>query len=510
MKRKLSNLLTFAIILLICLPGCRQGEGNNGKEKSVDISNNQEYLEILKKKYPDAEYEIRDGKIWANYPELIIWENQKLRVTEERNNHPGTLWWPEAGLGLFMHWGIVSAYEPTGEAWCVRWTQAKKDAGRHLAPPTEIWAMAETWNPENYDPEKWMEAASKAGFRYAVLTSKHHDGYALWDSDVALLNSGKYMNRDLLQPYVDACRNNDMKVGFYYSGMDWYYEREYMNWSFDPDIIMNEKHEVVSSRPEHPEGFREEFKKYNAGQVNELISRYDPDIWWGDGGHGLPASEIRELRPGIVVNNRGDGGDHVTSEGFHMSKPKYIEVVRRNGWWWEVNSIITRGSWHYDQRTEEVNSTEAVLYELAKTRCMGGNLLANIGPRPDGTLPDQAYRLFSEMADWMEYHSKAVFEIDGGGPWPEKSNVPITCKDRTWYLFPRPAIGTTKEPIELYVDSKPTKVELMRNGEEIAYSYEDGLLNIVIPDNLRTTLLDVLIMTMPDDFDPIKYKFTHW
>jgi alpha-L-fucosidase len=166
--------------------------------------------------------EVVDGKSYYYWPEFGQWKNGKLQLMGGRTEHPDAQWFPDAGLGLFMHWGIVSSFEPSGEAWSGRWNTSREKRGVFY-PQTEIWAAAESFNPENYHPDKWMAAAKAAGFNYAVLTTKHHDGYALWDSDVALIGVRQFLDgRDLVKPYVEACRKNGIKVGFYYSGMDWY------------------------------------------------------------------------------------------------------------------------------------------------------------------------------------------------------------------------------------------------------------------------------------------------
>lgn len=456
-----------------------------------------------------------DGKHYYNWPMWNESKNQKLQVRRERTQHSDAQWWPHAGLGIFMHWGIVSEFEPTGEAWAGRWTQAREDKGEFY-PQQAIWDAAKTFNPTKYDPEKWMAGAKRAGFKYAVLTTKHHDGYALWDSDWALMGVRQYLGgKDLVAPFVEACRNNDLKVGFYYSGMDWYFIRDYMNFSFDPNQQMNFKGEWVDSLPKQPHSMWPAYQEYNAGQVKELISKFSPDIWWGDGGHGMTVEAIRDLRPGIVCNNRSsDSGDHATAEGFGMSDPEFIKKpIVENGWWWEVNSIIQGGSWHYDARSgENIHPSDSVLMKFAEARCMGGNLLANIGPRPDGTYQDQVWRLFDDMEEWMKTNEASVFGINGGGPWPEKCNVPITCRDRDWYFHATKNQATAGNPIILKdCAAKPESMTLLRTGDPISFTYQDGTLSFSIPSELKAVnVTDVVKVGFGKDFDPEPFLFKHW
>lgn len=424
-----------------------------------------------------------NGKQYYYWPEFGQWSNNKLQLRDERSVHPDAQWFPDAGLGLFMHWGIVSEFEPSGEAWSGRWTTQREEKGIFY-PQTEIWAAAETFNPQNYNPDKWMAAAKAAGFNYAVLTTKHHDGYALWDSDVAKMSVRQSLNgRDLVKPYVDACRKHDVKVGFYYSGMDWYYDRESMNFSVQPGVKVNYKGEKVDSLPPRPADFAEKFPKFNEGQVRELL-KYKPDLWWGDGGSGMPITEIRKLQPGILCNNRNKSraGDYVTPEGAHMAAPKYLAPVVENGWWWESCEIANGGSWHYSQKAEKVNQTDAFLYRLAQIRSMGGNMLANIAPRPDGDMPEQAYRLFSEMAEWMQTGRESIYQINGGcGLDPDKANVPVTIRDRVWYVHARADRATQNNPVVLKDMVRPRSVTLLRTGDALPYEFADGVLQLTIP-----------------------------
>lgn len=458
--------------------------------------------------------EERDGKKFYYWPHWGKWTNGKMHVENPRTTHPDAQWWPEAGLGLFLCWGLPTAFEPNGEGWSGRWSQARVDRGSFY-PQTEIWAAAEGWEPTDYDPNKWMEAAAKAGFKYSVMTMKHHGGYAMWDSDHALIGVRQYMDgRDLVEPWVEACRANGIKVGLYYSGMDWYFERDYMNFSMDPNVMVDYHGEFVESIPKRPPSFSKAYEEFNAAQVRELMDKFDPDIWWGDGGHGMHADDIRAMKPGIVLNNRGlGGGDHATAEGWHMADPQYVKKpVVGNGWWWEVNAIAMGGSWHYGYPNgERIYDSDFVLYSLAQARSMGGNLLANIGPRPDGRMQDQAYRLFDDMAEWMETNRDSVFGINGGGPWPEKCNVPVTCRDAVWYFHARPKQATAGDPIVLEDAAEPVSVKLMRTGEPIDYAYVDGTLSIAIPDDLKAgNVTDVVVVDFGPAFDTEPYLFTHW
>ncbi|MFC2113415.1 alpha-L-fucosidase [Bacteroidota bacterium] len=435
----------------------------------------------------------------------------KVLLKGQRTTHPDAQWFPDAGMGLFMHWGLPSAHPETGEPWSTRIFDEKPEwLNQPYRSPEEFWALAKTWNPEKYDPDKWMKAAKAAGFNYAVLTAKHHLGYAIWPSQYGEMNTRVYMNgRDLIAPYVQACRNNDIKVGFYFSGPDWYYDREYMNFYFgqseekpekNENIYINYKHEKVDSLPKRPPDYREKFREYSRGQVFEILNNYGKiDIWWWDGGGAVKREEMREIHPGILVNNRGGReGDYVTPETFGQFRYEYIKNARENGWWIELCEIWTKGTWHYENpiEGEQLKETGWVLYSLARCRCWGANLLLNVGPRPDGQMPEQFYEKCAEIAEWMKHSGESVVNITGGGPYPEKSNVPITIKDDIWYLHPDYRSETWDEPIVVRDVKKPVNVWLLRTGEPLDYSYDEGTLTIKIPKSKRTDLTDVVAVKL--------------
>ncbi|MFC1738239.1 alpha-L-fucosidase [Planctomycetota bacterium] len=459
-------------------------------------------------------YEDLEKHFGSNAP-----KDEDLVLLTRRTTHPDAQWFPDAGLGLFMHFNLPSVHPRGGSSWSCFTRQANPGANSHSLQ--EFWDLADNWNPEKYEPDKWMKAAKAAGFKYAVLTAKTHVGYGLWPSQYGRMSTKQYMNsRDLLRPYVEACRKNGIKVGFYFSGFDWHFEREYINFfqsrgslfSFDyfgrPEessdrkdvLFLNYKHELVEKLPERPEGWAAQFAEFSRGQTFEILNNYGPiDLWWWDGGGDVTTEEIRKIQPSIVINNRAGGGDYVTPETFGQFDYDYIKYAREKGWWIELCEIWTHGSWHYDNqkengqaRGEQLNDTGWVLYLLALCRCWDSNLLLNVGPRPDGQMPRQFYEKCAEMAEWMKHSGESVSGITGGGPFPERSNVPITIRNNTWYFHPDYRRQTWDKPIVVQEVGKPVTVKLLRTGAPLNYSHVKGTLKILIPKDMRTDLTDVV------------------
>lgn len=410
---------------------------------------------------------------------------QPAQAPFARTTHPEAQWFGNAGLGIFLHWGI-SSVDGRGDLSWFMMKDTPWDKGALKITPEEYWALADRFNPARHDPDKWLSAARKAGFRYAVLTARHHDGYALWPSAYGDFSTRtKLGGRDLVRPFVEACRRNGLKVGLYYSPPDWHYDRDHMSFRWGnpslPDLGV--RHQPVTVQKATPEE-RLQYRAYVKGQVEELLTRYGRiDVIWFDGGPAaITIERIRELQPAIVVNPRMHGhGDYSTPE---VSFPK----TRPDGWW-ELCAIWNR-AWGYtnDERYRPLSS---VLAEFVRVRAWGGNYLINMGPRPNGELPEVAYQRMAELEAWMKHSGVSV---TGAGPagWPEKSSVPSTSKGGTVYLH---ALPDFKGAMELKDVEKPARAKLLRTGKELPIQYENRAVRVEIPAAQRTGLVDVVALS---------------
>ena len=407
-------------------------------------------------------------------------------------SHPDAQWFPKAGLGLFMHWGIhsVAGIQPS-------WAMIKDYPHAGTAdfhPPEKYYALAEKFNPQNYAPDKWMAAAKKAGFTYAVLTTKHHDGYALWPTKYGNMSTRQYMGgRDLIKPYVEACRKHGLKVGFYFSPGDWHYPG-YPLGDVDFDYNKRGQYPPIENSEQNRRDF-EKFYAYTIGQLRELLTGYGKiDLLWFDGigWHGIndmrarqTLAWVRRLQPGIVINPRWAGvGDFATTE-CHL--PDGPPVDFKSGQWWEACDIWLRGHWGYVP-SESFKPMSWFFNNLVTCRKWGGNFLANVGPRPDGTMPESFYDYCDKLADWMA-HSRA--SLIGAAPTPgdERSNVPITRGENVWYLH---VLSDKEEAIEVRDVPVPSAVKLLRTGQELSYKHDGKNLILALPAAERTLLDNVI------------------
>jgi alpha-L-fucosidase len=418
----------------------------------------------------------------------------------EHTAHPDAQWFASAGLGVFIHWGI-SAVQGEGD---LSWSMMKRTSGyrqqsgerygpfavQRTIPPHEYWQQAEHFLAENYDPNQWMMAFKAAGVRYAVLTTKHHDGYALWPSEYGDFSTKTHLNgRDLVGEFVTACRAHGIKIGFYYSPPDWWFDREVMSFHYGdakPDLDMyHEPVDLAVMAPEALERHAQARREFVKAQTEELLTRYGPiDILWFDGSADAAISleRIRELQPHILVNRRGLGlGDFETPECAFPSN--------RISGWWEYCHIWNDGAWGY-LRHETYKPLGWATGELAKARSWGGNFLLNIGPNARGELPHTAYRRFEQLGRWLEVHHEAVFDVEPG-PWPQQANVPVTVRDSVWYLHIHFLVDY---PVVLTGVDLPERAYWLATGEEAAFVVLDGEVVFRLPSGKPTIDGDVIVV----------------
>lgn len=395
------------------------------------------------------------------------------------NNDPRAQWFPGAGLGLFIHWGMASVNATGDLSWCMLANKPWKDA---TITPNEYYTQAKRWIPDKMDYNKMLKNAKAAGITYAVMVTKHHDGFTLWPSAFSDMGTKKYFSgRDFVKEFVTACRKSNIRVGLYYSPPDWWFERNYKSFSYKgPALDMDHKPAVL---PDKPTDYEQKRKEHVQKQVRELLTKYGKiDLIWFDGGKGeISNEEVRQLQPGIVINRRnGGGGDYGDSEGKLPEK-------RFSGWFETCETCWPSNKWSY---TEDFgwDTAPQVITELVKLRAWGGNLLANVGPKADGTVPEQALTAWKEMADWMKHNRESVIGTTGG-PWPEKVNVPVTIKKGVAYLHFLPEMN---EELVWNDAPEPSKVFLLKNNMPVPFFYQNGTLKIRLKADQRTNKVDVI------------------
>jgi alpha-L-fucosidase len=290
---------------------------------------------------------------------------------------------------MFIHWGL---YAQLGRhEWVMN---------RERIPVAEYEKLAGTWKPKERPAREWAALAKQAGMKYMVMTTKHHEGFCLWDSEQTDYNAIKRgPGRDLVREFVEACREFDLRIGFYYSLMDWHH----------PDGALCATDEAARRR----------FLDFTQGCVRELMSNYGKiDILWYDVSWPLPdpvawesvkmTAIARELQPHILVNNRAK-----LPEDF--GTPEEHVTAAEEGRAWEA-CMTFNGAWGYMPISPDWRPPREVLSMLQSAAAGQGNLLLNIGPAPDGSVPPEATERLTDVGAWIDKNGEAIYgQVDRAG-----------------------------------------------------------------------------------------------
>ncbi|MDQ8187084.1 alpha-L-fucosidase [Pelagicoccus sp. SDUM812002] len=355
-------------------------------------------------------------------------------------------WWKEARFGMFIHWGVyaeLAGYykgdpvEDIGE-WIMH-------HGR--VPIDDYEAYARMFNPLFFDADAWVSLAKQAGMKYIVITSKHHDGFALWDSKVTDwdITDASPFQRDILAELADACRTHDIKLCFYHSIMDWHHPAAQA--PLEPEY----------NRPEltNP-NFPRYYETYLKPQLNELLTQYgDIGILWFDGewiddyttdmGKDLYRF-VRQIQPGLIVNNRIDKGRQGYAgfdkegnfAGDYGTPEQEIPATGVDGLDWE-SCMTMNDTWGWKAYDTNWKTSDDLIRNLVEIVSKGGNFLLNVGPTPEGVIPAASIERLQNMGTWMETNAASIYGARAS-PFPQPDWGRYTQTDDALYahLFTLP------------------------------------------------------------------------
>jgi len=420
---------------------------------------------------------------------LNNWWTASMKTHDQRIK-----WWREAKFGMFIHWGIYSL--PAGE-W-----KGKKVSGyaEHLMRKEKISRneyldLAHQFNPVKFNAEEWILNAKKAGMKYFIITAKHHDGFAIYDSKVSdfTIVQQTPFQRDPMAELAGAAKRHGIKFGFYYShAFDWEHpdapgnDWEYNNPGGDKLIGGANWYDT------HPEWLPKAVKYVNEKaipQIKELLTKYHPDILWFDTPHKLPLSEnirilkaIRETDQHVVVNGRLVRNAAANFGDYKNTADRPAEFYPVNGDWEAIPT--TNESYGYHKHDSSHKSIKHFIQLLASAASRGGNLLMNIGPKGDGAFDDKDLSILNGIGEWMEKNGESIYGTTAS-PLPLQNWGVITQKANKLYLhvFNWPAHG------KLYINGLYSNVAK-------AYPLSDSLKKIngkyLSPESAFVLLLDKL------------------
>lgn len=341
-------------------------------------------------------------------------------------------WWRDATFGMFIHWGpyAVPAGVHNGEQikGIAEWIMH-----RAAIPIPEYEEYARQFDPTKYDADEWVRIAKDAGMKYIIITSKHHDGFCLWDSEVTTYDTIDFspIKRDLLAELKEACDRHGVVLGFYHSIMDWHH----------PDA-QAAHYPTYNNRELSNPRFQNYVDNYLVPQVRELVENYDPAVIWFDGewvpewthenGQAMYAM-LREMKPDIIVNNRVDKGrqgmrgmdrdDKDYAGDFGTPEQEILEDTVASDW---ESCMTMNDSWGFKSFDHNWKSAETLIHNLIDIAAKGGNYLLNVGPTAEGLIPGPSIERLEAMGAWLRTNGEAIYKTQRLHRFKEGENVYYT------------------------------------------------------------------------------------
>lgn len=431
---------------------------------------------------------------------------EKLETKAERDARMA--WWREAKFGMFIHWGVYAVpagfYRDQPITGIGEWIMS-----RGKIPMAEYRQFAGDFNPTNYHAETWVKLAKDAGMKYIIITAKHHDGFALFNSKVSdwnIVKASPY-GKDLLQPLADACRRHGIKLGFYYSqAQDWNNGGAAVGgkWDEAQKVSMDDYIDQVA-----------------VPQVREILTDYGNDIpavlWWDTPTDMNPERArklydvVEALRPDIIMNNRLGGG----FKGDTETPEQFIPPQGYPGRDWET-CMTMNDTWGFKRDDQNWKSTETLIRNLCDIASKGGNYLLNVGPTSTGLIPQPSMDRLAEIGAWMKVNGEAIY---GSGPTPfphlhgrfdetqkDKKGQPKFIPVWDWRcttkpgklfitIFAWPASGT----LELRnLQSKVTKAYLLAGRKKVRFTQTSAGVSLQLPKQTPDKFASVVCLEIAD------------
>ncbi|WP_300604321.1 alpha-L-fucosidase [Niabella sp.] len=383
-------------------------------------------------------------------------------------------WWQDARFGMFIHWGLYAL--PARHEWVKNYEQITN---------ADYQKYFDNFDPDKFDPKKWAREAKNAGMKYAVLTTKHHEGFCLFDSKYTDYKStNTAARRDLVKEFVDAFRAEGIRIGFYYSLIDWHHP------DFTIDGVHPQRIDKGTEADYAAVNKGKDMKKYQLylkNQITELLTKYGKiDILWLDfsypGTFGKGRNDwasmdliktIRKLQPQIILDNRMDLNDY--TDGYDFETPEQVgpeELVKYKGKFWETCQTFS-GSWGYHRDEHTWKNQRQLLDLLITSVANGGNLILNVGPTARGQFDYRANRALDSLGYWMDANQRSIYNCTyptDAYALPASSNMRVTCNPQTkrlyLHLFDYPANGKLVLP---GFKGKITYAEFLHDASEIQY-----------------------------------------
>jgi len=399
-------------------------------------------------------------------------------------------WWRDATFGMFIHWG---AYAVPAGIYKGKEVQGVGEWIMHTAniPIPEYEAYVRQFNPQQFNAKEWVSIAKQAGMKYIVITSKHHDGFGLWDSRVSsydIMDASPF-KRDILKELSEACKAEGIKLCFYHSIMDWH----------QPDA--ESKKEYTHQHTEKPDWnkYRDTYMK---PQLKELLEKYDPAVLWFDG-EWIPEwteeqgkelyNWLRAMKPNLIINNRvGKGRQgmqgmnayaHAAGD-FGTPEQEILEGTSDTDW---ESCMTMNDSWGFKKNDLNWKSSKMLIDNLIDIAAKGGNYLLNVGPEATGLIPQASVERLAEMGKWLKVNGEAIYATKARKQYKEGDQVRFTVSKDDQFTY---AIITGHKDYKVLLQSvKPaagSKVRMLGVKSPLPWKIVGDQVEIQLPLKLPT------------------------
>lgn len=442
----------------------------------------------------------------ANIP--MAGDENHAAVTETKAERDARMqWWRDAKFGMFIHWGLYSglAGEWKGQPGGSEWIQ------KNMELNTEEYAAEAMplFRPKENFAEEWAKLAKEAGCQYAVLTSKHHEGFALFDTQTGDYNAKKLTGRDLIREYTEAMHKNGIRVGFYHSVIDWH-NSDY-DYTICPGLCYPQRQKFMLEERGVSRN-QQAYQHYLHSQVRELLSNYGKiDIIWWDYSQGAAEGKrawdapnlinmCRELQPGIIMNNRlyayAGLQENDTNLTLDVRKGDFLTPERRiprNGYPdtdWEACMTVS-DKWGYNRYDTKIKSPEELIMKLAECTAKGGNLLLNVNPKASGDIPEDVAAAMRGVGAWLKTNGEAIYGAKPGFGIPLPDGFFATRKkDAVYIIFPPRSANATddcciKLPMQILGKAKGAQL-LSEKACTASFSVEGDSAVLTLPADVWT------------------------
>lgn len=398
-------------------------------------------------------------------------------------------WWRNSTFGLFIHWG---AYAVPAGIYKEKSVTEGNALGEWIMenakiPIAEYEQFVKQFNPVKFNAKEWVDLARKSGLKYIVITTKHHDGFCLWDSKVTDYDIMDFspFKRDILNELATACKEANIKLGFYYSLLDWH----------QPDAKSVNYNHQNTANPD----FNKYREAYLKSQLAELIKNYDPEIIWFDG-EWIPEwteeqgrdlyNYLRNLKPSLIINNRvGKGRNSMQGMSkykdavgdFGTPEQEILNETSESDW---ESCMTMNDTWGFKKYDSNWKSSELLIHNLIDIVAKGGNYLLNVGPDAQGLIPEQSQFRLKEMGKWLKVNGEAVYNTTNIKKYQQGDSLKFTAEEIGKFIYALITKKTTTVTLKNFSPVKYSKIYMLGVKKELKFKKDGDDIIVMLPQRL--------------------------